>query len=184
MKMPKISFKIPKIKIYGIDVIKNFLFFTLFIVLTLLSIAVAIAPSIRHFKATKDKYFQKKYDFEITTKEYKNNLLELKHLKNKNRKVLNILKRDFDKNNFKMFASKYMDIKSIKEINSSIYKNDFIKTTYIVTSTIKSPKNFYDLIDALKNYKLLLRIYFPINFVKNQEDINLTLKIEHYKLKD
>jgi len=76
-----------------------------------------------------------------------------------------------------------MSISSIKETNSSFYQNDFIKTTYIMKAKINSPKNFYDLIDALKNYKSVLRIYFPIDFIKNKENIDLTLKLEHYKLK-
>jgi hypothetical protein len=183
MKMPKISFKLPKVKIYGIDVIKNFLFFTLFIVLTLVFIAFIISPAIHAFKKSKTKYYKAKYSLEITTNEYKEKLLELKKLKNANRKILNALKRDLNKKNFKLFASKYMSISSIKETNSSFYQNDFIKTTYIMKAKINSPKNFYDLIDSLKNYKSVLRIYFPIDFIKNKENIDLTLKLEHYKLK-
>jgi len=182
MKKPNISFKIPKIKIYGIDVIKNFLFFALFIILTLLVIAFIISPAIRSFKKSKKQYYQTKYTLEITTNQYKEKLTELKKLQNSNRKIINALKRDFDKNNFRLFASKYMNVTSIKEINSTVYKKDFLKTTYIMTSKIKSPKNFYDFIDALKNYKSVLRVYFPIDFVKNKENIDLTLKLEHYKL--
>jgi len=183
MKLPKISFKLPKVKIYGIDVIKNFLFFTFFIIISLLILAFVISPAINSFKKAKKSYYQTKYALDITTKEYKEKMLELKKLKNTNRKILNALKRDFNKQNFKLFASKYMSISSIKEINSTVYKKDFIKTTYILIAKIKSPKNFYDLIDGLKNYKTLLRIYFPIDFIKNKENIDLTLKLEHYKLK-
>ena len=183
MKLPKISFKLPKVKIYGIDVIKNFLFFTFFIIISLLILAFVISPAINSFKKAKKSYYQTKYALDITTKEYKEKMLELKKLKNTNRKILNALKRDFNKQNFKLFASKYMSISSIKEINSTVYKKDFVKTTYILIAKIKSPKNFYDLIDGLKNYKTLLRIYFPIDFIKNKENIDLTLKLEHYKLK-
>ncbi|ACM93253.1 hypothetical protein NAMH_0261 [Nautilia profundicola AmH] len=183
MKKPNISFRLPKVKIYGIDVIKNFLFFTLFILLTLLFIAFVISPAIHAFKSSKKEYYQTKYTLDITTKEYKEKLTELKKLQNSNRKILNALKRDFNADNFKMFASKYMSISSIKEVNSTVYQDDFIKTTYIMKSKIKSPKNFYDLIDSLKNYKSVLRIYFPIDFIKNKENIDLTLKLEHYKLK-
>ena len=183
MKIPKILLKIPKIKIYGIDVVKNFLFFTLFIVLTLLFIAFVISPAVDSFKKAKKAYFQTKYSLEITTKEYKEKLLELKKLKNANRKILNAFKRNFDIKNFKIFTKQYMSISSIKEVNSTIYQKDFVKTTYIMKAKIKSPKNFYDLVDALKNYKSVLRIYFPIDFIKNKENIDLTLKLEHYKLK-
>jgi len=182
MKIPKISIKIPKIKIYGIDVIKNFLFFTLFIIITLAIIAFLISPAIHSFKKAKKEYYQTKYNLEVTTNEYKTKLKSLKKLQNANRKIINALKRDFNEKNFKMFASKYMSVHTIKEINSSVYKKDFLKTTYIVTSTIKSPKNFYDFIDSLKTYKSVLRVYFPIDFVKNKENIDLTLKLEHYKL--
>jgi len=182
MKMPKISFKLPKLKIYGIDVIKNFLFFTLFIILTLLIIAFVISPSIHSFKKSKQEYYQTKYLFETTKNNYKTKFKELKKLQNENKKILNAIARNFDQNNFKLFASKFMSISSIKETNQSIYEKDFLKTTYIIKSKIKSPENFYKFIDALKNYKAVLRVYFPIDFIKNQEDINLTLKLEHYRL--
>ena len=107
---------------------------------------------------------------------------ELKKTKNMNRKILSKFKRDFNEKNFKSFASNYIKIHSIKKINSIKFKTHFIKTTYIVKSTIKTPKSFYDFIDAIKNYKYILRVYFPIEFIKNNKEINLTLKIEHYKL--
>jgi len=176
--------QLPKLKIYGIDVVKNLLFFILFLLITLLFVAFLISPAIKNFKDIKTNYYQKKYEFEVTTKVYKQKLQSLNALKNKNRKILNVLKRDFNTKNFKLFASKYMQITSIKEINSTDYKGEFLKTTYIVQSKITSPKNFYDFIDALKNYKSLLRVYFPIDFIKNNDSsINLTLKLEHYKLK-
>jgi len=182
MKAPKISIKLPKIKLYGIDVIKNFLFFTLFIVVTLLVIAFIISPAVNSFKQAKKSYYQTKYTLDKTTSEYKVKFQELTKLKNSNKKILNALKKDFDKKNFKLFTSKYMSIFSIKETNSSIYQKDFIKTTYIMKAKIKSPENFYKLTDVLKNYKTVLRIYFPVDFIKNTENIDLTLKLEHYKL--
>jgi hypothetical protein len=184
LKMPKFSLKLPKIKIYGIDVVKNFLFFTLFIVITLFFIGLIISPTISTFKKAKNQYYKTKYHYDVVTKEYKEKLAELNKLKNKNKKVLNAMKRDFDVKNFKLFCSYYLNVKSLKEVNSSNYQNDFVKTTYIMDSTIKSPKNFYDFISALKNYKAILRVYFPIDFVKNKENINLTLKLEHYRLKE
>lgn len=182
MKKPNLSLKLPKLKIYGIDIIKNFLFFTLFIIITLLLIATVISPAVSHFKQSKKNYFQTKYDLRQTTSLYKEKFQELKKLKNSNIKILNALRRNFNQENFKLFASKYMSISSIKETNSSIYQKDFIKTTYIMKAKIKSPENFYKLTDALKNYKTVLRIYFPVNFIKNTENIDLTLKLEHYRL--
>ncbi|WP_024791311.1 hypothetical protein [Lebetimonas sp. JS032] len=184
MKLPKInSFKIPKIKIYGIDVIKNFLFFTSFIVLTLFSIGLIIAPSIRIFKKNQNEYYKTKTEFEHLKNRYLEKSLTLKKLQKENKKVILALKRDFNKKNFKSFASKYMNILNIKEINSSAYQNIFLKTSYMVDAVIKNPKNFYDFLDALKDYKYVIRAYFPVNFEKKEESIALTFKIEQYKIK-
>ena len=183
--IPKINIKtikIPKIKVYGIDVIKNFLFFTLFIVLTLLCIAFIIAPSIRVFKQNQNKFYSTKTSFENVKTQYLEKSTELKKLKQQNRKIILAFKRDFDKKNFILFASKYMAIKNIKEINSSIYKKDFIKTSYLIKAVIKNPQNFYDFIDELKKYKYIIRAYFPVDFEK-KEKIILTFKIEQYRVR-
>jgi len=174
--------KIPKITIYGIDVIKNILFFVTFIIITLLIIAFIISPAINSFKQTKKEYYKTKSKLEITMNEYQKKIKELKKMKNINKKLLNAFKREFDEKNFKLFASNYMKIYSLKKKESSKFKKDFIKTIYVAKSTIKTPNNFYNFIDDIKNYKYILRVYFPVEFIKHNKEINLTLKIEHYKL--
>ena len=174
--------KIPKIVIYGIDVVKNSIFFISFIIITTLIVSFIISPAINDFKQTKKEYYETKYKLEVTTNEYKEKMKELKKTKNQNKRILNAFKRDFDEKSFKLFTSKYIKVHSIKKVDSTKFQKNFIKTTYIVKSTIKTPKNFYDFIEALKNYKHILRVYFPIKFIKSKKGINLTLKIEHYKL--
>jgi len=176
------NIKIPQVKIYGIDVIKNFLFFTLFIVLTLLCIAFIIAPSIQVFKQNQSNYYDKKSVFQDVKNQYLQKSTELKKLKQQNRKIILAFKRIFNKKNFILFASEYMDIKNIKEINASIYKKNFIRNSYLIKAVIKTPKNFYDFIDALKNYKYIIRAYFPVDFEKNNKII-LTFKIEQYRVR-
>ncbi len=187
MKMPTINikkFKLPKVKVYGIDVIKNFLFFFFYVILTLIIIATILAPSVKLFKRTKKEYFIAKNQFEIVQKQYQKTAEELNSLKNKNQKIINALTRKFDINNFKIFAKEYINIKSIKKLKTSPYKEKFVKSSYLIEANIKSPKDFYDFIDASKNYKNLIRVYFPFNFVKENKDINLTFKIDVYNLKN
>jgi len=183
MKLPSIKFKIPKIKIYGIDVIKNSLFFALSIILTVLIIAFIISPSIKTFKYAKSQYFSTEAEFKNVQKQYKEILRSLDILKNKNKKILTALQTPFNKKDFINFAKKYMTITNIKELNTSVYKEDFIKTSYLITALIKSPENFYEFVDNIKNYQNIIRVYFPIDFEKNKKDINLTFKIEYYRLK-
>ena len=63
-------------------------------------------------------------------------------------------------------------------------KDKFQIYPYLITAKIPSPKNFYEFIDNCKKYKNVIRVYFPIDFEKSNEEINLTFKIEVYKLKE
>ena len=182
MKIPSIRIKIPKIKVYGIDVIKNALFFIIYIFLTLFIIAFILSPSIKTFKKEKNNYYIIKSEFDEVNNEYLELLKEVNTLKEKNKNVLMKLRRDFDLNNFKLFAKDYMEIIKIKKLPKK-EKNKFEIYPYLITAKIPSPKNFYEFIDNSKNYKNIIRGYFPIDFEKSNEEINLTFKIEVYKLK-
>jgi len=184
IKLSKPNLKIPKIYIYGIDVIKNLGFFTLYIIITLLSIAFIIAPAIKHFKKNQKQYYNIKTQYLNVKNNYENVLESLNKLKKENAKIIAAFRRDFDVKNFKMFASKFMEIKEIKKDKTKPFKKDFIKTVYFIKATINSPKDFYDFINTIKKYKNIIRVYFPIDFTKKDKKINLTLKIEHYRLKD
>jgi len=184
MKIKLSKVKIPKIYIYGIDVIKNFLFFTFYIIITLIAIAFIIAPSIKIFKKHQSYYFETKQTYLLAKSQYNQTLASLNQLKKQNAHILAAFRREFDVNNFKNFASAFMKIKKIQKDKTSVYKNDFIKTIYYIDANIKSPKNFYDFVDALKKYKYIIRVYFPIDFKKVNDSIDLRLKIEHYRLKN
>ena len=174
--------KILKTTIQGIDIVKNFIFLTVFTIITLLAVFLIISPVTDNFRQTKKEYYETKHKLEIITSEYKEKVKKLKKIKNINQKVLDAFKKDFNEKSFKSFVSSYMKIYSIKKIDSIKFQKSFIKTTYITESTIKTPKNFYDFINAIKNHQYIVRVYFPHKFIKHNKEINLTLKIEHYKL--
>ncbi len=183
--MPTIKIpKIPRIKIYGIDVIKNFLFFAFYILIILFIIATIVTPSVKLFKKTQKEYFLAKNQLQLVQNQYKEVSQTLQSLKKKNSKILNALQKEFNIKDFTLFAKNYMKIDSIKKEKTTNYKDKFIATSYLISARIKSPKNFYDFIDASKDYKNLIRVYFPFNFIKNKNDINLTFKIEVYNLKN
>ncbi len=183
MKLIK-KIKIPRVYIYGIDVIKNFLFFTLYIIITLITIAFIIAPSIKTFKKNQALYFETKQNYLYIKTQYNQTLKELNELKKQNTHILTAFRREFDIQNFKKFASSFMQIEKIKKDKTSVYKQNFIKTIYYINANIKSPQDFYNFADALKKYKYVIRVYFPIDFEKNKNSIELKLKIEHYRLKN
>jgi hypothetical protein len=178
--MKKIEFKLPKVTINGIDVIKNALFFVSFLLLTLIFIIVIIAPTIKKFKKTKNIYYEKKFEYESTLKKYKHNLKELNAIKLKNRKIILNLQREFSITNFKNFTSQYMKLLSIKKIKTE--QKDYIITTFKIKAIIKTPKDLYLFIKGLKNYKYLIQIDYPISFRKKNKYIEITFNIKVYKI--
>jgi len=176
--------KIFEYKVAGIYIVKNFLFFVLFLVVTLISIATIIAPSIKSYKKTQKEYLKTKALFEATKDAYEKKLKKLNRLKLQNAKIIHVFRREFDQESFKNFLSKYMQVVSIEKNQTKPYKLDFLKTSYFLKTKIDSPKNFYDFVEDLKRYKYLIRVYFPIDFTKDNDKIDLTFKIEHYRLKD
>jgi len=179
LKIPRI----PKIEMFGIDIIKNMLFFTLFVVIFLFLLAVIVAPSIKKFKETKKEYFSSKMKYDKSETELEKKTYEYQKLYKENKRIIFALKREFDKNNFKMFSDKYMKLTSIKDKNISVYNKEFIKKTYIITAKLNTPVNFYKFVDNSKNYKNIIKIYFPIVFKAKNGEINLLYKLEHFKVK-
>jgi len=179
LKIPKI----PKIEMFGIDIIKNMLFFTLFVVVFLILLGILVAPSIKMFKLQKREYYITKRQADKIETHLEDKTYEYQKLYKENRKVIFALKREFDKDNFKMFTKKYMDILSIKDKNISVYNKNFIKKTYIVSAKLNTPTDFYQFVDMSKNYKNILKIYFPIVFKAKNGDIKLIYKLEHFKVK-
>ena len=181
--MKKLNFKMPTLVINGIDVIKNALFFVLFLLITLLFVAVIIAPAVKKFKKDKKLYYQTKSEYEVTLDKYKQNLKELNAMKEKNKRVLLNLKRDFSIENFKMFAKKYMQIESIKKDKTEVVKKYFLKTPFKIKASISSPEDFYKFINALEKYKYLLEVEYPI-ILKKDKKIDIFFTLNFYKLKD
>jgi len=177
MKLPKL----PKIEMFGIDIIKNMLFFTTFIIIFLLFLAIFIAPTIKKFKIEKKNYFITKLENENSIKKLQLKSNEYKKLFKKNKKIISALQQNFQKKEFIEYTKKYLLIKSIKKSDETIVNKHFKKTTYIVTAFIDSPVNFYQFIESLKNYKNILKIYFPLLLKSQNGKIVLIFKLEHFK---
>ena len=173
--------KIPKVEVFGIDIVKNFLLFALFFTIFLILLAFLVAPTIKKFKDIKYNYYTIKLKADKSEKQLNELTMQYKKLYKENRKIILAFKMNFDKNSFKIFSSKYMKVLNIKDKNSSIYKREFIKKSYIVTATLKSPTNFYKFIDATKNSNNVLKIYYPIVFKAKNGDIKLLYKLESFK---
>jgi hypothetical protein len=180
--MKKINFKIPKVEMFGIDIIKNALLFSLFFIVFLLFLVVLLVPTIKKFKTIKTDYYQTKIETDKYERKMEKLAEEYKKIYTKNRKIILSLNREFDKEAFKNFSAKFMKINNITENNQTKYKQYFIKKTFVVSSTIDTPINFYKFVDEIKNYKNVLKIYFPVVFKAKNGEIKLIFKMEYFKV--
>jgi len=177
MKLPKI----PKVEMFGIDIVKNFLLFVLFFVIFITLLVILVAPTIKKFKEIKAQYYKTKIELQKTEDKLNKNTAQYRQLYKNNKKIILAYKTDFNKAQFIDFAKKYMKIIKIKKIDETIYKNNFIKTSYLVTAILNSPTGFYKLVENLKYYNLVLKVYFPIVFKAKNNKIKIIYKIEHFK---
>jgi hypothetical protein len=175
--------KLPTVMFMGIDIIKNFLFFTLFIVLSLIFLAVMAAPAIKFFKSKKYESVKLEKTYLQKEEQYNKILKEHNLIKNSEAKILLSFNREFNKESFMNFSKKYMTIESIKNIDITTYKKEFTKKSYEVIATINSPKDIYQFLTELDKYKNILQIKLPINMQTKEKKIEVHFILEHYKVK-
>jgi hypothetical protein len=173
--------KLPKVEMFGIDIVKNFLLFFLFFTIFMLLLIFLIAPTIKKFKNTKKEYYLTKIKAEKIQNKLDKLTIQYKELYKKNHKIILAFKMDFNKESFKIFSSKYMKIINIQDKNSSIYEKKFMKKSYIVSATLNSPASFYKFINDIHNTNNVLKVYYPVVFKAKNGDIKLLYKIESFQ---
>jgi hypothetical protein len=177
LKIPKL----PKVEMFGIDIVKNFLLFFLFFIIFMLLLVFLIAPTIKKFKETKKNYYTTKIKADKIQDKLNKLTLQYKKLYKENHKIILAFKMDFNKESFKIFSSKYMKITNIQDKNSSIYEKKFTKKSYIIAADLKTPTSFYKFINDIKNTNNVLKVYYPVVFKAKNGDIKLLYKLESFQ---
>jgi hypothetical protein len=179
LKLPQI--KIPKVEMFGINIVKNFLLFLLFFIIFMILLIFLVTPTIKKFKETKKEYYIEKIKSEKIKDRLDKLTIEYKDLYKKNYNIIVAFKMDFNKESFKIFSSKYMKVTNIADKNSSIYKKRFRKKSYIVSAVLNTPTSFYKFIDDILNTNNVLKVYYPVVFKAKNGDIKLLYKLESFK---
>ena len=166
-----------------INIIKLLIFLSIFIVTTLVLILVLILPNVKKYRV-----YRGQYNSAVVHKVRVQNVLdgrmkELKNLNIKNKKVFDSFRHEFRKDEFVTFANKFFNKVSLKEVKKSIYKKEFRIYELNVTSTLKTPVNFYKFLDGLNHYQNIIQADFPIDLKSNGKTINSTFKIKVFGLR-
>ncbi|MDD3324682.1 MAG: hypothetical protein PHN38_06145 [Sulfurospirillaceae bacterium] len=165
-----------------IDVIKFLIYLMAFIIIFLSMTFFLIVPNIKEYRAQQSSY-KKAY----VQKTRVQNVLseredELKKLKTQNRKVLESFAYKFNSEDFISYASGFFSKVKLVEVAKGEFKKEFTEYELDVTSSLKTPTNFYNFLEGLNGYMNIIQVDFPIHLESDQENISSIFKIKVYDL--
>jgi hypothetical protein len=164
-----------------IDVVKLLIYLMVFIVIVLSMILFMIIPNIKEYRASNKVYKQA-----LVHKMRVQNILdernkEFNKLKTDNRRAITAFVHKFSKDNFIEYTKKFFDEVELKEIEKKGYKKEFTQYSLKVSSSLKSPTNFYLFLKGLNRYENIVQADFPINMESNATKISSSFTIRVYE---
>jgi len=165
-----------------IDLMKLLIFLMVFIVITFTFVFVLIIPNVKEHRI-----LQAEYKRVLVHKNRVENLFlereaELSKLKAENVHIIGAFKHPFTPEEFTRYAGKFFKQVSLTEVTKSEYKKEFVEYELNVTSTLKTPTNFYNFLEGLNRYSSIVQADFPIHLESTKESISSTFKIKVYDL--
>lgn len=165
-----------------IDIVKLLLYLLIFIVATLFIILIVIVPNIKEYRASKVVY-KKAFVHKMRVE----NVLadrdtELRNLSVKNRRAITSFVHKFSTDNFIKYAGKFFNKVSLIEVEKKGYKKEFVEYELRVSSSLKSPTNFYNFLEGLNRYENIIQADFPIHMESNSSTISSAFTIKVYDI--
>lgn len=165
-----------------IDLMKLLLFLMVFIVITFAFIFLLIVPNVKEHRV-----LQAEHKRVLVHKTRVENLFlereaELSKLKAENLHAIKAFGHMFTPNEFIAYAQKFFTNVSLVKVTKSDYKKEFVEYELNVTSTLKTPTNFYNFLEGLNRYSNIVQADFPIHLEANGQTISSTFKIKVYDL--
>jgi 5-carboxymethyl-2-hydroxymuconate isomerase len=165
-----------------INYVKLLGFLFAFILITLALITMLILPNIKRYRVAKSKYNQAFVHKTRVQAVLDQREEELKKLLSANRKIFDSFGHKFSQKEFEVFANKFFSKTVLKEVKQFTHKKEFKVYELNVTSSLKTPVNFYKFLDGLNHYQNIIQADFPIDLKSNNEIIHSTFKIKVYGL--
>ncbi len=163
--------------------IKTLVFFLIFSIMCMIVIFAFLVPNIKEYKSVKIEYTRhlKSLNKSIQIQNQKED--ELQNITKNNMKILDALIKKFNKTNFLNYTNRFFsDVKLSKKINLN-EQDKFVIYELNVTTSLKSPNNFYDFLDGLSTYENIIKADFPIKLIAQKDKIKSSFKIKVYNAK-
>nr|WP_321267912.1 hypothetical protein [uncultured Sulfurimonas sp.] len=113
--------------------------------------------------------------------EFSNSTLEkLKQLQSDNAHIITAFNTPFNSERFQKQHSLYFTSLELSKIEALENEEEFAVYEVNTTSSINSPKSFYDFLDAVNKGDWIIGINFPIDFKRDHELINSSFTMRVY----
>ena len=165
-----------------IDIMKLLLFLMAFIVITFSIVFLMIIPNVKEHRALQTEYKRVLVHKTRVENLYLEREAELSKLKVENDAVIKAFKHVFTQEEFITYARKFFAEVHLTQITKSEYKKEFVEYELNVTSTLKTPTNFYSFLEGLNRYSSIVQADFPIHLESGKESITSTFKLKVYDL--
>lgn len=166
-----------------IDLMKLLIFLMVFIVITFGLIFILIIPSVKEHRALKAEHKRVLVHKTRVENLYLERESELSKLKSDNAHSIKAFKHGFLKEEFLTYARTFFSDVHLSEISKSDFQKEFTEYELNVTSSLKTPTNFYTFLEGLNRYSNIIQADFPIHLESNTKDnITSTFKIKVYDL--
>ena len=124
---------------------------------------------------------KERIDFERYEEFHKKTLTTYNETKTKNRNIIEAFKNSFDPQRFKQEYQKYFIDLTLSK-SSPAHQTKWYEVYEVnTTSKIKTPKNFYDFLEAINKSEWIVGVTFPIKFSRQGELIHSSFKMQVYK---
>jgi len=162
--------------------IKFLIFVLIFMIIVFAFVFMFVIPGIKGYKNAKAQYFANSKFEKVLQKEQNELQEQLKKAKKENKNIIDLFSKKFDKNEFIVFAKKYFDNVELTKIKKDI--NSSALNIYQFHAEIKAqnPRQFYNFIKDLHNFKSLAKINFPITISSKDSHLQIHFRMSVYSM--
>ncbi len=166
-----------------IDIMKLLLFLIVFLVVSFSLIFILVIPKIKEHRILKAEHQRVLVHKTRVENLFLERESELNGLKAENAHAIKAFAQPFLPVELVDFARKFFTDVHLVKVAQSDYKKEFREYELNVTSSLKTPVNFYTFLEGLNRYSNIVQADFPIHLESAQKgSITSTFKIKVYDL--
>ena len=165
-----------------VDIVKLLIYLFVFIIVALFMILFVIVPNIKEYRASKAIYKKASIHKMRVENILNDREAELSDLSSKNRRAITSFMHKFSADNFIEYASKFFSKVSLTQVDKKVYKKEFVEYRLKVSSSLKTPTNFYLFLEGLNRYENIVQADFPILMESNASSIVSSFTIKVYDI--